>query len=60
MVWVWVPQHTTPLTHAAFFLSCVCAVAGCCLERARTYITPSLNHAGCVITISGVFSFLFL
>jgi hypothetical protein len=31
-----------------------------CLHGAGTYVTPSLNHAGCVITTSGVFSFLFL
>jgi len=27
--------------------------------RKPKYVTPSLNHAGCVITTSGVFSFLF-
>ena len=31
-----------------------------CLPGAGTYVTPSLNHAGCVITTSGVFSFSFL
>ena len=30
------------------------------MPGAGTYVTPSLNHAGCVITTSGVFSFLFL
>jgi len=29
------------------------------LPGAGTYVAPSLNHAGCVITTSGVFSFLF-
>jgi hypothetical protein len=27
------------------------------LFGAGTYVTPSLNHAGCVITTSGVFFF---
>jgi hypothetical protein len=29
------------------------------LRGAGTYVAPSLNHAGCVITTSGVFYFLF-
>jgi hypothetical protein len=48
-VWVWVLRHTTHLPHINFFLMV-------CLVRALK-ITPSLNHAGCVITTSGVFSF---
>ena len=33
--------------------------AGGGLPGAGTYVTPSLNHSGCVITTSGVISFLF-
>jgi len=29
------------------------------LPGAGTYVAPSLNHAGCVITTGGVYSFLF-
>jgi hypothetical protein len=53
-VWVWVLRHTTPLTHINFF-SCLHDGG---LPGAGTYVAPSLNHAGCVITTSGVF-FLF-
>ena len=55
MVWVWVPRHTTPLTHTNF---CVCLRDGG-LPGAGTYVTPSLNHAGCVINTSGVFFLYF-
>jgi hypothetical protein len=47
--------HNPPDPHKFLF---VCAVGGC-LVRARTYVTPSLNHAGCVISTSGVISFFF-
>jgi len=52
MVWVWVPRHTTPLTH----INCL---RGGGLPSAGTFVNPSLNHAGCVITNSGAFSFSF-
>ena len=32
----------------------------CLSTELSTYVTPSRNQAGCVITTSGVFSFLFL
>jgi hypothetical protein len=53
--WVWVLRHTTPLTHTNLF----CYLRGGGLPGAGTYVAPSFNHAGCVITTSGVFSFLF-
>jgi len=55
-VWVWVPRHTTPLIHTTFF---VCLRGGG-LPGPGAYVTPSLNHAGCVITTSESFLFLFL
>jgi hypothetical protein len=55
-VWVWVLRHTTPLTHI-IFSNCL---RGGGLPGAGTYVAPSLNHAGCVITTSRVFSFSFL
>ena len=46
--------HNPPDPHLLF--NCLC---GGGLPGAGTYVAPSLNHAGCVITTSGVFSFLF-
>ena len=58
-VWIWVPRHTSPLTHTNFFscvFSCVFVRLRCGgLPGAGTYVAPSLNLAGCVITSSGVF-----
>ena len=53
--WVWVLRHTTPLTHIKIFY----CLRGGGVPGAGTYVAPSFNHAGCVITTSGVFSFLF-
>ena len=50
-------QPCTPDPHK--FFSFVCLRGGG-LSGARTYTTPSLNHAGCVITTSRVVSYLFL
>jgi hypothetical protein len=43
-----------PPAHINSFL-----IVGGGLPGAGTYVAPYLNHAGCVITTSGVFSFLF-
>jgi len=47
---------TKPPGSHLFFHSCVCEGGG--LPGAGTYVTASLNHASCVISTSGVFSFL--
>jgi len=52
-VWVRVPRHTNPLTHTNFS----CVLRGGDLPGVGTNVTPSLNHAGCVITTSEVFFF---
>jgi hypothetical protein len=49
--------NNPPDPHWFFFLVCL---RGGWLPGVGTYVTPSLNHAGCVITTSGVFSCLFL
>jgi len=54
-VWVWVLRHTTPLTQIYFFFI-VSAVGGCLVRAPK--LPPPLIAAGCVITTSGVLSFL--
>ena len=54
---VWVPRHTTPLTHTNFFF--VFARWGVVwLVRASTYPPPLIMLASCFNTTSGVFSLL--
>ena len=43
-MWVWVPRHTTPLTHTMFLLLFVYAVGGC-LVRASTLPPPLIMLA---------------